>query len=97
MSSPSILGEPVPGTTDSHVDIECVDFDYLRSLGVSLTGSWQLLGHAVPAEVLRLEQLGLVQLIGGRVCITGRGVCAIEAEPIGLSGSVVTFRGRDLR
>lgn len=92
----SIRGDQVLGTTDSHVEIERGDLMHLRTLCASLSGSLPLLPGEMPSEVQRLEQLGLAQVIGGRVFITGRGVCALQAEPISETGSVLTFRRCDL-
>lgn len=84
------------GTTDSHVVVGLEDLSFLRMLSASKSGSLQVMPGVVPLAVARLLELALLTLIGGRACITARGICVVEATPIAESEGSATFRGADL-
>ncbi|AMV16496.1 hypothetical protein [Planctomyces sp. SH-PL14] len=86
----------MPGTTDGHVVVGRKDLSFLRLVSASKSGSFQVMPGVVPLEVARLVELGLLMLIGGRACITARGICAVEARPVMQSERTVTIRGVDL-
>ncbi|AMV16950.1 hypothetical protein [Planctomyces sp. SH-PL14] len=87
----------MPGTADSHIEIGSEDFAYLRSLAYSISGSSAILPDAVPCSLERLSRLELVTVMGGRVFITGRGMCAVESGPVSTNGDVLRFRTVDLK
>lgn len=87
----------MPGTIDGHVVIGRDDLSFLRMVSASKSGSFQVMPGVVPMAVPRLIELGLLHVIGGGACITGRGVRAVEASPNRESERSVSIRSADLR
>jgi hypothetical protein len=84
------------GTGDSHVEVLQGDYLYLRALARTQSGSLQVMPGVVPLSVARLAELGMVALIGGRACITSRGIEVVLATPVEESEVSVSFRRSDL-
>ena len=91
-----IRGVGVPGTIDGHLVVGREDLAFLGMVSASKSGSVQVMPGVVPFAVPRLVELGLLSVIGGRACITARGISAVQATPITESDRSVTIRSADL-